>query len=197
MNRAAKAAKVVIDVGGKASQWSFVLSSSFVNNKTLERLSKLPLTDDFVYVTFAVNYDNTGNHFIEGFVRTSVRRRVSFLKRKIGPAMFSVARLVPDALVAIQTKAVYSEYGDSSSFLFHGLVRDISALRLEILNGWMSRRQLMETFPRLFSNPMWTEHVTGLLQIPRDEDFVKYANQDEDRKKQDLIRQHEEGFKKQ
>ena len=100
--------KLLIDIEHKASRWHFVISSSFANSETIQRLSVLPRQN---YTVFAVREDDTGNRFIEGFIRTFKRCRLSAVRKLIGPSIISVVYNVPQTIIDIHLQEETYEFG--------------------------------------------------------------------------------------
>ena len=103
--------KFGVDTRKKALQWGFTMSS--FDDAVVDRLSNLP--PEVLYVTFAICDDDAGSQYLQGFVKTTRRSRVSRLRSLIGPACFSILktqRNVADLLVEIRLNS-YSEFGDT------------------------------------------------------------------------------------
>ena len=109
------------DTRRKGSQWGFTMSS--YDQAVVDRLSNLP-PEDVLYVTFATLEGDTGNHYIQGYIKTTRRFRVGKLKDLIGPAIFTIVSHVIYLLVEIQLQSAYSEFGDPRTARLSGYRND-------------------------------------------------------------------------
>lgn len=141
---------IVLKDGNKCSQWSYVFSKSFVNHETVKHLSALPRAD-VLYNVFATREDNTGNPYIEGFIKLTRRHRVAFLKKLIGPVIFNVVYDVPRFLLELNLNCSddVKEFGDPSSTKFNCFRNDIPLFKKEA--GRTPLDRLSKTFPHFFA----------------------------------------------
>ena len=133
----------------KASQWGFTMSS--YDSVVIDHLSNLP-PEDVLYITFASLQDDTGNRFLQGYVKTSRRFHVGKLKDLIGPAVFSTITRVLDTLVEIQLQASYSEFGDPRTARVSGYCTDLIDFKNAIKHRVHSVNSLKKRHPRLFDD---------------------------------------------
>jgi hypothetical protein len=133
----------------KASQWGFTMAS--YDSAVIDHLSNLP-PEDVLYITFASLQDDTGNRFLQGYVKTSRRLRVNGLKDLIGPAVFSVITCVLDTLVEIQLQASYSEFGDPRTARLSGYRTDLIDFKNAIKHRVHPVDELKTRHPRLFED---------------------------------------------
>ena len=92
----------------KAKQWSFTYHR--FDTMVINRLSRLPPAH-IKYITFAVFDNDTGNRYLQGFIKVFRRVRVDLLRTLIGPALFGIAS-PSDILVEIRTQHTFHEFGD-------------------------------------------------------------------------------------
>ena len=103
--------KFSADTRRKALQWGFTMAS--FDDATIDRLSRLP-REEVVYMTFAICDDDTGNQYLQGFVKTVRCLHVCRLTRLIGPVCFSILTHsnISNILAEIRLNS-YSEFGDT------------------------------------------------------------------------------------
>ena len=140
-------AKPLFREGNKHSQWSFVLTSSFTNPENIKHLSNLH-RKDVLYIVFVIDNDNCGNPYLEGFIKTTRRHRVSFIRKLVGPAIVDVVRDVPLTLANLHLKSEVHEFGDPSTARFSTYCNELALFKSEARNFSMERMQT--SFPRLF-----------------------------------------------
>jgi hypothetical protein len=129
------------DIRRKASQWSFVIPS--FTSAVVDRLSNL-LSDNVMYITFAICDDDTGNRYLQGYIKFSRRCRDTILRRLIGPAIFSTCAQVYETIMEIQMNPSFNEFGkDDPSEQFR---TEISSLKRLIGQG-ATIFQVLESFP--------------------------------------------------
>ena len=110
------------DTRGKAKQWSVVIPK--VNEEQMEKLSKLS-REEFPFVTFAVCVDDVGNRFIQGFIKSSRRRRLGPIRTLIGPSIITMCPSYWDMIFTIQIndlKRFFPLRGKGSVKGFYSLV---------------------------------------------------------------------------
>jgi hypothetical protein len=133
----------------QASQWGFTMAS--YDGTVIDRLSSLP-PEDVLYVTYATIEDDTGNRYLQGYIKTSRRFRVDKLKDLIGPAVFTIVTRVLDILVEIQLQASYSEFGDPKTARLSGFRNDLMAFKDGIKHRVLAPDKLKTRHPRLFED---------------------------------------------
>ena len=100
------------DTRGKAKQWSVVIPK--VNEEQMEKLSKLS-REEFPFVTFAVCVDDVGNRFIQGFIKSSRRRRLGPIRTLIGPSIITMCPSYWDMIFTIQINDLFYQFGKATS----------------------------------------------------------------------------------
>jgi hypothetical protein len=133
----------------QASQWGFTMSSYDLD--VIDRLSNLP-PEDVLYVTFASLEDDTGNRYLQGYIKTSRRFRVKKLRELIGPAIFSTITCVLDILVEIQLQSSYSEFGNPKTARLSGYRNDLIAFKNGIKHRVLPPEHLKIRHPRIFDD---------------------------------------------
>ena len=129
------------DIRPKASQWCFTICR--FTDATINHLSGLHLSNRFLYTTFAIIEDDTGNRYVQGYLKTPRQHRISSLRKIIGPATLSTCARVYDALLEIQMNP-FKEFGvDKQTQQFRSTV---AQLKEEVKSG-VSICQLMKDFP--------------------------------------------------
>jgi len=141
------------DYRRKASQWAFTLPSFSAND--IVRLSLL-ISSEILYVAFAICDDDTGNRYIQGFVKTSKRLRIGALVRLMGHAIFSIvgsSGALTDLLTEIQLNKNESfEFGDVTACNRQGQRNDISMFKHTVKTGTFSMDMLKVLFPNICAN---------------------------------------------
>jgi hypothetical protein len=130
----------------QAVQWQFTLPS--FSDADIERLSTLPL-EDITYVAFAIRDDDTGNHYLQGFVKTSRRRRLAYMVRLIGYGMWSTcstSATVTRILTEIQTSPGFKEFGEVGTALTQGFRQDLASFKVAVEAG-LTKDQLLVLYP--------------------------------------------------
>ena len=110
----------------KASQWGFTMST--YDTAVVDHLANLP-PEDVLYVTYATLDDDTGNRYLQGYIKTLRRLTICKIKDLIGPAIFSIVTRVLDILVEIQLQSSYSEFGDPRTARLSGFRNDLIAFK--------------------------------------------------------------------
>ena len=131
------------DTRPKGSQWS--LTKPSFKAEDIKHFANLHSNNPIViYITFAICDDDTGNPFLQAFIKTSHRIRVSTMYRLIGPGIFSICNCYFDILVDIQMNSSFKEAGvDIKSQIIRS---QIASLREGVTAG-KTIYQLMEDFP--------------------------------------------------
>jgi len=91
--------------------------------------------EEILHIAFAVLEDDTGNHCLQGFIKTNVRHRADKLTKALGCAFFSVVSTsgaVADLLMETQSNDEVFEFGNSTSCDRAGCRNDIA---IETLSG--------------------------------------------------------------
>lgn len=134
----------------RAFHWSFVIPSH--DEDVVTKLKNLT-NADVVYAAMAICKDDTGNNFIQGFIRTHVRARVTGLTKIIGPAIFTVCSTpnsVKDILMEIKMWDHF-EVGDLNWTTVNGYHSDLSAFK-EAADSGASIEILEAMHPKVFKN---------------------------------------------
>ena len=131
--------------GAKAARWCFTISN--LTDAMINRILGLHLSDKFLYTMFTILKDNTGDRYMQGYLKASHRHRVNLLRKLIGSfAMFTCAfssRDVNTTLLEIQLNP-FQEFGvDQQTQDFRSRV---SHLKTEVKSG-ASLCQLTQDFP--------------------------------------------------
>jgi hypothetical protein len=132
----------------KAVQWSFTLPSFC--DAVIERLSTLP-PEDITYVGFMIRDDDTGNRYLQGFLKTSRRRGIAYLVRLIGYGMWNTCSspsTVTRILREIQTSPGFKEFGELGTVNAQGFRKDLSSFKLAAEAG-LTKDQLLLLYPRV------------------------------------------------
>lgn len=134
----------------KVKCWSFILTS-FTDND-INRLSNLP-PDLFSYVTFSVCGDDTGNRFLQGFVRTHKRCYKSLLYRTVGE---NVIHDIPGrnedlyyVLTIIHLGQSLKEFGIPTKSRFEGHLKELKEFKSSVFHGITASDELMKRFPKI------------------------------------------------
>jgi hypothetical protein len=130
----------------RAMSWAFTLPS--FSDADIERLSSLP-TEHISYVAFAICDDDTGNRYLQGFIKTTRRRRVTFLVYLIGNGIWSICSTydcVTHTLTEIQMKPVFKEFGDAGTTLTQGFRKDLASFKCAAEAG-VTKDQLLVLYP--------------------------------------------------
>jgi hypothetical protein len=132
----------------KATQWSFTLPS--FSSEDIDRISNLPPAD-VLYITFAICNDDTGNCFLQGFVKTAHRRRVGPLVRLIGWGVFTICptpTCVRHTIMEIQMNRSFKEFGDVAAAQFQGFRKDVIAFKTSAAAG-LNIDELKTLYPNI------------------------------------------------
>jgi hypothetical protein len=130
----------------KAVHWSFIIPS--FKDDDIERLSNLP-SEDITYIAFAICDDDTGNRYIQGFIKMPRRCRVAYLVRLIGHGIWSVCTTpasVIHTLTEIQTRSVFKEFGELPTVITQGFRKDLASFKLAAEAG-LTKDQLLVLYP--------------------------------------------------
>jgi len=142
------------DYHRKASQWAFTLPSFSTND--IVRLSAL-ISSEILSVAFAICDDDTGNRYVQGFVKTSKRLCVGGLVRPMGCAIFSIVSssgALTDLLTEIQLNKnqEFFEFGNATACNRQGQRNDIAMFKHSVNSGTFSMDTLKALFPKIFEN---------------------------------------------
>lgn len=157
----------------------------------IKRLSNLP-EKHVLYIAFSVEKDNTGNQYIEGYIKTTRRHRVSFMTKLIGPVIFDKVACVQGALLVILLRPSVIECGSLDGTCFGSLRNNIAQFKEDVSEYPV--KQLMVTYPRLFAypavvHPYIEANNGGLAELNRE------PTKDPDiGRKREIIKQYESSF---
>ena len=143
----------------KSTQWSFTVPAS-LTNRIVARLSTLS-SDTILYLTFADVDDDTNNRYVQGFIKTSKRCRVSELRGLVGPTIFTIMSTlsdVNDVLTEILLNREVFEFGDVLACNRQGHRKDITMFKRSVDSGVSSIELLKELHPKI------CENYPGLVQ---------------------------------
>ena len=132
--------------GNKCSQWNFILSIP-PNTDKITPLLKLP-KNDILYSLFAICDDNTGNKYIEGYIKTTRRHRVSFVKKLIGEAIFKVVRYVPFTIGTLLLKPSFFKAGSLKTTRYLSFPNEVVSFKH---NATLSMNQMKTSYHDLFA----------------------------------------------
>jgi hypothetical protein len=133
-----------VDYRRKGRQWSFTIPSFTMT--TINRLSNLN-PDEFNYIAFAILDDDTGNQYIEGYIKIPTRCREGTVRKLIGASFLRTCKKVCTALAEIHLNKSLVEFGvlnDQTKQFRDELVSFKDAVQL----GY-NREKLLEISPRL------------------------------------------------
>jgi hypothetical protein len=149
------------DFRAKASQWYFTICR--FTDATINHLSGLHLSNESVYTTFAILEDDTGNRYVQGYLKTPCQHSISSLRKLIGPATLSPCARVYDALLEIQMNP-FKEFGvDKQTQPFRSTVVQFKE---EVKSG-ASICQLMKDFPDIcVRNPFLIKKHIDKIAVP-------------------------------
>jgi hypothetical protein len=165
--------------GTNAKQWCFTISN--FTDSMINHISGLHLSNKFLYTTFAILEDDTGNRYLQGYLKTSRWLRFGSLRKLIGSfAQFTCAQFYNgnNALLEIQLNP-FQEFGvDQQTQNFRS---GVSHLKKEVKSD-VSLCQLMQDFPdNCAINPFLIKKHTDKIAEdcknappppPTDRDFV-------------------------
>lgn len=134
------------DTRRKGSQWGFVIPMSLTTTATVDHLSNLSINKDALYVAFAICNDDSGNSYLQGYVKTSRRCRVGVVKSLIGQAIFTNTPYAPDVLIEIYLKPNFKESGDAGK---EAKFRENVTSFKYFASANYTIDQLMESFPHI------------------------------------------------
>ena len=121
----------------------------------IARISNLVLehAETIAYLTFAISDDDTGNHFLQGFVRLTHRRTVRTLVNLVGSGIFTVCPTPTSARQAgmdIQMNHHFEEFGDPTTLQYPGIRDDIAGFKKAAAAG-SGIAELMTSYPEICS----------------------------------------------
>lgn len=127
----------------------------------INHLSHLP-PKDVSYTTFAVLVDDTGKHYIQGYLKTTRRLRLLSLKRLIGPAIMSMCARPTDVLLEIQLNNFFEFGEDDRTKIFR---QELAGLKQDIKSG-VTYDQLLKTTPHICSrNPFAVMKYINMIAL--------------------------------
>lgn len=141
------------DCRKKASQWSLVIPS-FAEATTARLLSSFP-ADEILCITFAILDDDAGNRYIQGFVKTAERTRISALIKLFGYGFcdaVSTPNDITHLLRKIQMNAECFEFGDESACNCQGQQNDITMFKKSVDMGIHTFSLLNASHTKLCTN---------------------------------------------
>ena len=131
----------------RASQWSFIYP--LATSAFIDHISNPPT--DILCIAFAIcdNDTDTGNQFLQGFVKTRQRIRINPVRALIGPAIFLIATCPSEALVETWMTE-NSEIGDrmNLSIQLHQLCQEMSSFKRNVKEG---STNLGQSHPTMFT----------------------------------------------
>jgi hypothetical protein len=136
----------------KATQWAFTLPA--FKSKNIICLSTLP-AEEILYITFAVVDDDTGNRYLQGFIKTVNRCRVGKLITLMGYTFYSTvgtSGAVTDLLAEIQLNDEVFEFGDSTVCNRQGRRNDIAMFKHSVDSGIFSIALLKDLHSKICEN---------------------------------------------
>jgi len=128
------------DVRLKAAQWCFTLSTS----GELERLAGLEANEVVCCGTHATCEDDTGNRYVQGYVKFKRRLRLPTVRRLIGNGIYTSCLRANDILMDIQLSSGFEEFGkDVRSEKFRQQLSDFK----QLIDRGVTVHTLMRQFP--------------------------------------------------
>ena len=160
-------------------QWAFTLTA--FTNKDIVRLSMLS-SEEILYITFAVIADDTGNQYLQGYIKTSSRFRVGKLVKLMGFTIYSIVSTsgaVTNLLTEIQLNQEVFEFRDPMVCNRAGQRNDIAMFKRSVDSGAFSfnllkviHSKICENHPGLVhsyiqKNHPNKQHLTMIKQVQR------------------------------
>ena len=150
---------------GRAKQWTFTIPS--FDNDTINRLSTLP--PNVTYCAFAIMEDDTGNPFIEGYIKMNSRCRVSALIRLVGYGFFDTCSIhtdVPEILLELKASKSFLEFGNKKEIQTQGTRKDLESFK-EAVEANLTKKQLEVLYPEIFIRfPCYAHRLLSQTQLP-------------------------------
>lgn len=157
------------DTRGKAKQWSVVIPR--VNDNQISNLKNLA-NDEFPYVTFAICTDDTGNSFIQAYIRAASRRRSGPIKTAVGPAIVTMCPNYTDLIMEIQMNDIFYESGVAPPAL-RNLEDKIARFKADVNSHCLTVPELMRKH-----RDICTQHIFKAIKYIKSHPLVDRKNSD-------------------